>query len=312
MALAVLLAAVGLSACGSQRDDLPVLPSPRPEDRILIVAPHIDDESIAVAGYASDALAAGAQVFVIYMTAGDGGRIPAELGDRTLLPRPGDFLHEGHVRIAEAYAAMARLGVPQANVFVLGYPDGDLERMMSHPEKVITSRKTRDAAVPYGVALSPGAPYRVSSVEADLERVLETASPTRIIAPSVLDAHPDHRSTAILVWARLAGLSKRPALLSYLVHFAFFPEPFRLAPRRWLLPPPGLKGLAWRSYPLSAATRTRKQAVLRIYKSQRRDPYLRLLIDAFVRRNELFLEEAPRTGAPPQAAAKERLRLWKA
>ena len=39
------------------------------QDRILIIAPHIDDESIGAGGYAIDALANGADVYVVFLTA---------------------------------------------------------------------------------------------------------------------------------------------------------------------------------------------------------------------------------------------------
>jgi len=44
------------------------------KDRILIVAPHIDDESIGAGGYAIDAMANGADVYVVFLTAGDCNR----------------------------------------------------------------------------------------------------------------------------------------------------------------------------------------------------------------------------------------------
>jgi uncharacterized protein (TIRG00374 family) len=201
--LLVLLAAGGLLGCGALPRYPPVLAGPRPGDRILIVAPHVDDEAIAAAGYTVDALGAGAEVFVVYLTAGDGGFITAEFEGRTLRPRPKDYLREGEIRIREAHAVMALLGVPQANQFVLGYPDGDLLPMVEHSEEVITSRTTRDTAVPYSSALSPGAPYRLASLEADLARVFAAVSPTRVIAPVAFDAHPDHRAGAILVRRRL-------------------------------------------------------------------------------------------------------------
>ena len=42
----------------------PRIAAPAQRDRILIIAPHIDDESIGAAGYAADAIANGADVYV--------------------------------------------------------------------------------------------------------------------------------------------------------------------------------------------------------------------------------------------------------
>jgi hypothetical protein len=41
---------------------------------------------------------------------------------------------------------------------------------------------------------------------------------------------------------------------------------------------------------MAPADEAAKLRVLRAYRSQRRDPYLFVLMDAFIRRNELFLD----------------------
>ena len=56
------------------------------QDRILIIAPHIDDESIGAGGYAIDALANGADVYVVFLTAGDCNRFSARLMYKTFEP----------------------------------------------------------------------------------------------------------------------------------------------------------------------------------------------------------------------------------
>jgi hypothetical protein len=139
-------------------DELPRLQGPRAGDRVLVVAPHVDDESIAAAAYMSDVLAADGEVFVAYLTAGDCNRTAADILDRTLFLRPQDFLREGEARIAEANKAMRRLGVPPDQVFQLGFPDRGLREMLAAPGRVVASRSTGKRAVPYAGALSPGAP----------------------------------------------------------------------------------------------------------------------------------------------------------
>ncbi len=285
------IAATLAAGCAGRRSELPRLARPRAAERILIVAPHVDDESIAAAGYTADAVAAGADVFFVYLTAGDGGRGVAEIEGRTWRPRPKDFRHEGEVRLAEALAASNLLGVQRENVFFLGYPDGDLESMLEHPDRVITSRATGDQAVPYAIALSPGAPYRLANLEADLDRVLTATSPSRVLAPVPFNAHPDHSAGGRLARRLLSRRRDPPQWLGYLVHARGFPAPLLFAPRDRLLPPARLAEQPWLSYPLSAQTEARKRAALRLYASQREEPYLLILLDAFVRTNELFVTE---------------------
>ena len=61
-------------------------------DRVLIVAPHIDDEAIGAAGYALDSIANGAEVYVVFLTAGDCNRFSARLMHKTLEPTASNFL----------------------------------------------------------------------------------------------------------------------------------------------------------------------------------------------------------------------------
>ena len=62
------LAACGLGLAAPALDTLRLLPN----ERILIIAPHPDDEVLACGGLIQQALALGDSVWVVYVTAGDG------------------------------------------------------------------------------------------------------------------------------------------------------------------------------------------------------------------------------------------------
>ena len=151
---------------------------------------------------------------------------------------------------------------------------------------VIRSWATRHSSVPYAEALSPGAPYTLSALRRDVEQVLRQTRPTVVIVPVSFDLHPDHASAGPIVRPLLGDQLR---VFSYLVHAREFPEPFFRSEGAALAPPPPFAHLPWRSYALSAATEQKKLAVIRMYRTQRRDPHLYLLTEAFVRRNELFL-----------------------
>ena len=53
------------------RAPLATMPVPRPGDRILIFAPHEDDETIGCGGYIQRAVAVGAHVSLVMITNGD-------------------------------------------------------------------------------------------------------------------------------------------------------------------------------------------------------------------------------------------------
>src|SRR5918996_4653578 len=93
-------------------EPLPLVTPPVSTDRILIVAPHVDDEAIAAAGYVSAARALGAEVYVAYLTAGDCNLTSARMMGRTLRPGPGVFLRVGERRVRAAGGGGGAVGVP--------------------------------------------------------------------------------------------------------------------------------------------------------------------------------------------------------
>ena len=277
------------SADARQVQARPEVAQPSASDRILVVAPHIDDEAIAAAGYISAARAVGAEVYVVYLTAGDCNRTSARMMGRTLRPKPSVDLQMGERRFGEALEAMGRLRVPRANVFLLGYPDGGLRTMLEAPQEVVRSRGTARTEVPYPEALAPGSAYRLDNLLRDLDSVLRATQPTEVILPVPFDSHRDHSAAGEITLRVLAASGLKPRTLGYLVHAPRFPVPFRPAASRPLNPPLAFARKAWSTFPLTAEQERQKKRVLQAYRSQRHDPYLYLLTAAFVRRNELFV-----------------------
>lgn len=260
----------------------------RRHDRILIVAPHIDDESIGAGGYALDAIANGAEVYVVFLTAGDCNRFAARLLNKTLEPTPSNYLAVGRTRILEAHHAMRMLGIPADHFFILGYPDRGLKEMVDNPDAVVRSRGTHATFVPYEDAFSPGSRYNVDSLLADVKQVIERVDPTLIIAPVPFDQHPDHAATAEIVDRALEEASCKPERLGYLVHTqrVAIPTAFLSRPTGDILPPARMRSYPWATYPLSPQVQQLKTKILMEYKSQR--PYVYLFRNVFVRQNELF------------------------
>lgn len=258
-------------------------------DRVLIVAPHIDDETIGAGGYAFDAISNGAEVYVVFLTAGDCNRFSARILNKTLEPTAANYLSVGHTRIAEAHQAMKMLGIADDHYFVLGYPDRGLKAILENRRATISARGTKEHSVPYTEAMSPGSAYRFDSVMSDMERVLAVAQPTTIIAPVLFDEHPDHAAAAAFTELALQDMHLDPRRLGYLVHSGHIATKLVRMPERALLPPMRMRSFAWATYPLSPDVQKRKDQLLQTYKSQR--PYVSLLRNAFVRPNELFLSE---------------------
>ena len=106
-----------------------------------------------------------------------------------------------------------------------------------------------------------------------------------VIAPVPFDKHPDHAAAAEIVDLALENMQWKATRLGYLVHSRRIKSLVN-SRKRELLPPNKLKAFSWATYPLSEHARQMKNNVLMTYKSQR--PYVFLLRNAFVRRNELF------------------------
>ena len=278
----------------------PRVTAPTSRDRVLIIAPHIDDEIIGAGGYALDAVANGSDVYVAFLTAGDCNRFSALLVNKTLGPTASSYLSVGRTRIAEAHAAMKLLGVAPDHYFVLGYPDRGLKAILSDRNAVISSRATKKRAVPYEEAMSPGAPYSFSALMADVEQVIDIAKPTTIIAPVGFDGHEDHAAAAEIVDVALSDADVQPRRLGYLVHAGRIQRSLIHTPTRALNPPVSMRSLTWGTYELAPAVAKRKDAILQTYKSQ--GPYVSLLRNAFIRRNELFFvyDEVVRVNAIAQ------------
>ncbi|MDD5506660.1 MAG: PIG-L family deacetylase, partial [Candidatus Omnitrophica bacterium] len=81
------------------------------DDRIFILAPHPDDETIGCGGIIQEALSKGADVRVIYLTNGDHNQFAFIVYEKRLTFRSAEFIHMGKVRRDEAIKAMAGLGL---------------------------------------------------------------------------------------------------------------------------------------------------------------------------------------------------------
>ena len=268
-------------------------------DRVLIVAPHIDDEAIGAGGYAIDAIASGAEVFVVFLTAGDCNRFTARLMHRTLEPSTSHYLAVGRTRISEARDAMHILGLAPDHYFVLGYPDRGLRSIVENRSAIVRSLGTGETSVPYADALTPGAPYNYTSLMSDVRKIIDFTQPTMVIAPVPFDRHPDHIAAAQITDEALNGLAIHPGRLGYLVHTTRMPTGLMRTPERALLPPSRMQSFSWTTYALSDRVRHQKMQVLMTYKSQR--PYVFMLRNRFIRPNELFFEY--RQSAPTVPAA---------
>ncbi len=280
-------------------DDLPLFPPPIKAKRYLILAPHCDDETLAVGGFVADATRKGASVSVAFFTNGDGFPAAAtrDLGQVTL--SPADYVRFAQHRQSEAYRAMGILGVKRGDIYFLGYPDRGLRPMWENnwpPSAPYRSFYTGHNHSPYSVSYTPRALYSGQSLQNDLTRLMDTVKPTDIFVTHPADDHPDHSAAATFAQSalRVCAVERREPwaktarLHYYIVHRGDWPLPQGKRPEASLAPPAGLAtaDTAWRAYMISDATRAVKDRALNRYVSQLN--ICRRFLTSFVRTNELF------------------------
>lgn len=265
-------------------------------DVVLIVAPHPDDETLCCAGVIQRARAAGARVAIVWLTGGDAFELDAIVVEHRFRPGKAGLERLALERMAEARAAAGLLGVTADGQFFLGYPDRGLNRLLTDRYYLsYRSRYTGAESVPYAGALSPGAAYQGRNLERDLATVLERVQPTLVLAPTPLDAHPDHHAAGELVIRLMGARSGLGRVAWWIVHTAHrlpgvhrWPMPRGLHTDLALLPPRAA-ALSWQAWELTAAEQAGKQRALRAHRTQMEVMAPFLL--AFVRRNELYAEE---------------------
>jgi LmbE family N-acetylglucosaminyl deacetylase len=268
---------------------LPVLPVPTDSQRLLIVAPHCDDETLGAGGLIAQARKKGTPVHVVFLTNGDAFPAACAIIARRVPPQAHDYVHLGELRQKEALAALRQLGVEQKEVTFLGYPDQGLRALWETnwlPNKPFRSRFTQRSSTPRG-------PYCGQNVQKDLTAVLEAFKPTDVYVTHPADDHADHSMAAAFTEAALTSaspsiLAVRPAVHYYIVHRGDWPLPQGYSPQDPLLPPAGFSkaDTHWQTFPLATEAQKAKARALNQYSSQ-----LELCgrqLRSFLRENEIF------------------------
>ena len=140
--------------------------------RLLLFAPHPDDESLACSVLLQRAVRAGAAVRVVYVTDGDDNPWPQRVLERKWRLNATDRRRWGRLRQAEALAALHVLGVNGSATRFLGLPDQKL------------------------TALLLGG---CQSALAQFAAIITDWKPTDLLVPSISDTHPDHSALAVML-----------------------------------------------------------------------------------------------------------------
>jgi GT2 family glycosyltransferase/LmbE family N-acetylglucosaminyl deacetylase len=171
-----------------------VVPAFNSYSRLMMFAPHPDDEALACSVILQHAVRAGAAIRVVYATDGENNPWPQRVLECKWRLDGTDRRHWGELRRAEALAALQVLGVHSSDVRFLGLPDQGLTDLL-----MVDCRSTLE---------------RFASAMSDW-------CPTDLLVPSIADTHPDHSALAVmlrLVLAQSFPNEPQMSVWSYVVH----------------------------------------------------------------------------------------------
>jgi LmbE family N-acetylglucosaminyl deacetylase len=162
--------------------------------RVLLIAPHPDDESLACSIVLQRAVRAGSSIRVVYATDGENNAWPQRALHRKWRLTEFDRAAWGERRRNETIAALNLVGVVSSNVDFLGLPDQGLTGLL------------------------------LSGCSRTLNRLAQCITewaPTDMFWPHIADTHPDHSALGVmlrLISEAMPKTSHNQSIWNFLVH----------------------------------------------------------------------------------------------
>jgi len=268
--------------------------------RLLLVAPHPDDEVLAAGGLLQRLRAANAQLRVVYLTDGEGFPEGVKAREGREDVKPSDYREYGQLRKDEARAALHRLGIPADDLVFLGFPNGGLSRLLtrywSDRRPPYTSPYTRRDRPTKSEMVEAAATFRGEDLSQELATIIGAFKPTMVLTPRKEDQHVDHCAAWYFTSDALGDVTRvepdyRPELITYVIHFESWPYDESEVP-----PLSGGRG-GWVRVPLTPREVSIKLDAIRKYKTQMQ--VMDSFLEAFARKSEVFAKPAdPRIVLP--------------
>ena len=189
------------------------MPAPLPGERILIFAPHPDDETLGACGYMLRANSVAAHIHVVLMTNGEYGRTAMDHLPELPSIRVAGYEDYGMIRQDETKMALGVMGISANDISFLSYPNHLLARM-SLPDNWLPSMPVYNARlnsthITFPDAYTPNAPYCGEALLNDIEKIYRQEKPDVIITLLPTDIHPDHWATSFMTQYALQEMTAR-------------------------------------------------------------------------------------------------------
>ncbi|MEM2121675.1 MAG: PIG-L family deacetylase [Candidatus Woesearchaeota archaeon] len=232
---------------------IPDVKVPTSSDRVLVFAPHPDDETIATGGYIIKSLKENASVSIVILM-------------------NGNWRSEERKRYDELLEATNTLGVKEENIYFLNYPDNSLRKQ--NPKKVKKEFMSIINKVEPTIILFP--------TTKDFHTDHKTAG--KILKELIVEEKLYEKN--ITFYEYLVHFPNYPEPIFSLRKTSSF-DKYMLPPTRLLS-----FDYTWNKLLLDNEEQSKKLEAVLAYKSQLsyiREPFLRALLFGMVRKNELFI-----------------------
>lgn len=263
------------------------------KDRILILAPHPDDEILGCGGIIQRASKLNIPLKIVFLTYGDNNQWSFLIYRKHPVFMPKAVRSMGLIRREEAIAANEVLGAAPDKLIFLGYPDFKTLNIWyanwgpSRP--AASSMLTKVKAVPYANAFHPGAPYKGETILEDLKTIIRNFKPTKIFVSHPADFNADHKALYLFTRVALWDLASeiKATVHPYLIHYKKWPLPRGYHPHATLIPPEYYKNqIEWKVNVLTSEEVQLNRSAIEKHRSQYSSTAGYLL--TFIRSPELF------------------------
>ncbi|KJV37091.1 hypothetical protein VI08_01605 [Luteibacter yeojuensis] len=170
---------------------VPTAPTIDATTRLLVIAPHPDDESLAAGMLIQRCLALGGTVDVALLTDGDDNPWPQRWDEKRLIIGAAGRRRWGARRRQEVASALSLLGVEPARFHPMGWHDMQVTTELRH---------------------------RHADAVGALRAVVAAMGPTLVVIPDLGDRHPDHGAAHVLARLALHDAGSTAEVLTYMVH----------------------------------------------------------------------------------------------
>lgn len=253
--------------------------------RLLVVAPHPDDEILIAGGLIQDVLSQGGKVKIVYATSGDASRGGIIADNPIPVFTSSEYIKLGIERMNEAKKAMEVLGAGEDDLIFLGFPDQGLKSVL-YGQGTASSPATRVTKVPYKDAYKFSQSYTKENLIEDMTQIIKDFKPSVVITTHPRDFHPDHKAAFDVVDETRQVLKATWPIYAVIVHYKGYPKDGK----NYLVPPSKLFGSDWLSFDLTQAELTNKKKALGEYRSQHPN-FINELFKNLSAGNEIFQVE---------------------